>query len=114
MSLSQQKYGYTDITNTHSHLQNLPIKGTFCYNLAIHYGLMLKDPPSYCDGYEDPFDLHHKLSYKEGGLVVAHHKELRNKRVYISTHVTTHRSVYNVPMFDVCCGYVRNGFHTHT
>ena len=46
--------------------------------LFLRYGLDPPDLPTYCDGCNAKFTICHTLDCKRGGLVTAHHNELRD------------------------------------
>ena len=54
-----------------------------CNALFLWYGLDPPDLPKYCDRCQARFSISHALDWKKGGLVTAHHNELRDGLAYL-------------------------------
>ena len=61
--------------------------------LFLRYGLEAPDLPTHCDGCQAKFSISHALDCKKGGLITAHHNEIRDGvadlagKAFTPTHV---------------------------
>jgi hypothetical protein len=53
--------------------------------LLVRYDKMPTDLPTHCDGCYKPFNLHHALECKKGGLIICYHIEIKDKLVVLAT-----------------------------
>ena len=66
--------------------------------LCAHYNVSPLNTQSHCDGCGTVFGVTHALSYRIGGLVIARHKKIREKLLYLSQHAVTSASVRVKPL----------------
>ena len=73
----------------------------------LRYGLQPPDLPKYCDGCDARFSIYHTLDCKRGGLVTAHHNELRDRVADLSGKAFTPSHMRNDPLIYQGCAVKR-------
>ena len=71
------------------------------------YGLEPPDLPKHCDGCNSKFSICHALDCKRGGLVMAHHNELRDGIADLASRAFTPCHVCNNPLIYQGCAVTR-------
>jgi hypothetical protein len=61
--------------------------------LLVRFDKMPTYLPTHCDGCYKPFDLHHRLECKKGGIVICRHNKINNELVALAAKAFTPSAV---------------------
>ena len=75
--------------------------------LFLRYGLEPPDLPHYCDGCNATLSICHALEFKQGGLVMARHNNLRDGVADLAGKVFTPTHVRDDPLTFTGCAVKR-------
>ena len=88
---------------------------TICYGISVflytHYNFYPVNLQSHCDRCGTALEVMHALSCSIGGLVIAHHKEIRDKLLYLSGRAFNSASVRAEPLIHQ--GHTRSEQEIH-